>query len=242
MPSFRWRDSHTFRRIFHEETPCSVKEEQVTSGEIAAVCALGTPEGFQMAVRGLNRRLGLEFARHLRVEVPPEEVEQEAVRFRRRKGIADPEAGEIWLRNNHMEKEDFQRLMEEEALLGRLRRWLFMVERFGTPVQSLLDEMRLEGVYEKYAHAAGEQQKMLRALGVNLPQEATLQKSSEELVASFLAFSAPSTMDRNFPAWCEDMGMGSGRALWEVLKGEALRSRLEKLAPEGLPKKPKDPS
>ncbi len=237
IPSFRWRDSHTFRRIFCEETPCSVKEETVTSGEIAAVCALGTAEGFQMAVRGLNRRLGLELARHLGVEAAPEEIEQETVRFRRRKGIADPEAWEEWLRNNHMEKEDFRRLMKEEALLGRLRHWLFMVERFGTPVQSLLDEMRLEGVYEKYAHAAEEQQTTLRALGVDLRHEVSLQKASEDMVTSFLRFSAPATMDRNFPAWCEDMGMESGRALREVLKREVLRKRLERIVPEDSHKK-----
>jgi hypothetical protein len=136
-----------------------------------------------------------------------------------------------------MEKEDFRRLMKEEALLGRLRHWLFMVERFGTPVQSLLDEMRLEGVYEKYAHAAEEQQTTLRALGVDLRHEVSLQKASEDMVTSFLRFSAPATMDRNFPAWCEDMGMESGRALREVLKREVLRKRLERIVPEDSHKK-----
>ena len=127
--------------------------------------------------------------------------------------------------------------------MGRLRHWLFMVERFGTPIQALLDEMRIEGIYEECAQGCGGAAKKCSGfLGWILPQEASLQKNSEELVGAFLAFSAPSTMDRNFPDWCEDMGMGSGRALWEVLKGETLRSCLESLAPEGLPKKPKDPS
>jgi len=228
----KWKTSHIFRRIFEEERPCSIEDERVTLGEIAAWGVVETPEGFSLAKRGLNRRLGLEFARHLELEVSPEEVEQETIRFRRRRKIATQKSLDEWLKRNHLEEVEFRRLMKEEALLSRLRRWFVTVEHFGTPVQSLLDVLRLEGMYEACARGAEEQKKMLRLLGENLRQEATVPGRSEEYLASFMAESVPSSMDRNFSAWCEEMGLGVGSILQQIFARERLRRRLEGIFPD----------
>lgn len=221
-----WETSHIFRRILEEECPRSVKDEKVTSGEIAAWGVLEMSEGFSLARHGLNRRLGLEFARHLELEVSSEEVEREALRFRRRRSITTPESLEEWLRRNHLDEAEFRRLMKEEALLGRLRHWFVTVEHFGTPVQSLLDVLCLEGLYETCAQGAGEQKTMLRLLKEDLRGEATVPGRAEEYLTSFMKEGTPSSLDRNFTAWCEEMGLGTGSVLRQIFARERLRRRL----------------
>ncbi len=232
MPCGKWETSHIFRRILEEERPCSVRDEKVTSGEIAAWGALETSRGFSLARHGLNRRLGLEFARHLELEVSSEEVERETLRFRRRRNMITPESLEEWLRRNHIEEAEFRRLMREEALLGRLRHWFVTVEHFGTPVQSLLDVLRLEGLYETCAQGAGEQKKMLRLLEEDLRRESTIPGKSEEYLTSFMEGGGPSFLDRNFPAWCEEMGLGTGSILRQIFARERLRRHLGELFPD----------
>lgn len=68
---------------------------------------------------------------------------------------------------------------------------------------------------------------MLRLLGENLRREATVPGRFEEYLTSFMAESVPSSMDRNFLAWCEEMGLGVGSILQQIFARERLRRRLE---------------
>lgn len=232
-PSTAWKESHVFRRLVEEERQEAVGDAVVTTGDIAAWNALARPEGFELARRGLNRFLGLELARQRNLDVSDDEVEQESTRFRRRKGLVDEEAFRKWLAANHLDDGDYRRLMRDEATLSRLRHWLFVTERFGTPVRAMLDEMRLEGTYEVTAAEAARAYDLFRALRGDLREEAASLGSREDFFSSFVTFHALPAMDRNFLAWCEEMGIDAGRALLHALIREGVRRSCDALGGEG---------
>lgn len=232
-PSTEWKESHVFRRLVEEERQESVGSVTLRTGEIAAWGALARPEGFEAARRGLNRFLGLELARQRELRVTDDEIDLEATRFRRRKGLADEAAFRRWLGANHLDDEGYRRLMEDEATLSRLRHWLFVTERFGTPVRALLDEMRLEGTYEATAAEAARAYDRFRTLCGDLREEAADLGSREDFFAAYVEAHVLPRMDRNFLAWCEEMGIDTGRALLHALVREGLRRFCDGLGEEG---------
>lgn len=231
-PPSSWKESHLFLRMVEEERQEIVGDVVLTMGDIAAWSALARPEGFELARRGLNRFLGLELARHRGLDVSDDEVELESTRFRRRKKIVDDDAFHRWMEANHLDAEGYRRLMRDEATLSRLRQWLFVVQRFGTPIQALADEMRLEGTYEATASEAAQAHGLFRALRGDVQREASELGSRDDFFPSFVTSHVLSSMDRNFLAWCEEMGLDVGRALSHALIREGLRRSCESLCDE----------
>lgn len=228
-----WKESHVFLRIVEEERQEVVDDVVLTVGDITAWGALARPEGFDLARRGLNRFLGLELARQRGLVVGDDDVALESTRFRRRMNLVDDEAFLCWMKDNHLDDEGFVRLMRDEATLSRLRHWLFVAWRFGTPVQAMADEMRLEGLYETVSAEAARAYGLFRALRKDVRQEASELGSRDDFFPSYVAAHALASMDRNFLAWCEEMAIDTGRALSHALIREGLRRSFESLGTKG---------
>ena len=125
----------------------------------------------------LVRFLALEEAWRLGMAVTPEMLDATTDGFRRERGLLEPAQVESWREEQHLDREQFTRLMEDEA---RLRLVEGLADR---EVASLLpDHLRAIGEYGRLLARARDKQRALESSGLSNPDLADAGLTEDQLL------------------------------------------------------------
>ena len=149
--------SRGFRRLINEERRVRTREAEVPLRDIAVHAALHLTDFDELNFNALNRALVQVLAHFLEIQPTSDEVEAEATRFLRQRGLQDAGARIAWRRANHLSRAEFDALIHELAVCRRLQRWLLTSQHADDRTRWLLDELRLAGRYTNVANAAAQQ-------------------------------------------------------------------------------------
>jgi hypothetical protein len=151
---FTLQRSHFLETLYQRDRHVEQPDGRVSLADIAAHAALHRRDFTEIHGAALDRKLLLILADQFGATAGREDIQAEAVRFRRRFGLEGPGQQEEWCRRNHLEPMEFALLMQECAIRRKLHDWIIsrrFSERTTTPV---LDELRLRGLYEETARDA----------------------------------------------------------------------------------------
>jgi hypothetical protein len=122
-------------------------------------------EAYVRARQGaLLRFLSLEQGWRLGMAVTPEMLDAATEAFRRERGLLEPAGLERWLEGQHLDRDQFTRLMEDEA---RLRLVEVLANR--EVASHLPDLLRATGQYGRLLAGAREKQRVLESSGLQNP-------------------------------------------------------------------------
>jgi len=159
-PAVEMVDSGGFTRLYNEERRVRQDGSDVPLRDIASYAALTMPDFDDLNFGALNRALVQVLAQVLGVDVTPDELDAERVRFRRRHGLIDQGSAEQWRRSNHVNEAELDTIVHELAVCRRLHRWLLGTHRAEARTRWLLDELRLRGRYVEAADGAAHQRRL----------------------------------------------------------------------------------
>jgi hypothetical protein len=150
--------SRGFTLLYNEERRILHREVELPLRDIARYAALHTPEFDDLNANALNRALVQILAQLLHADVSEAELETEAARFRRRRGLADEHQVDSWRRAHHLSQAELDVMIHELATCRRLHRWLLGSHDAPQRTRWLLDELRISGRYLDIADEAAQLQ------------------------------------------------------------------------------------
>jgi hypothetical protein len=149
----------------------------------------------------LMRLLALDEARRHRLTVSAEQRAATAARFRRERGLLSELDLKRWLDENRLSREEFSRLIEDEACLE----WVRLLTR-SEATELLIDQLRVSGDLARLTTMAEEKQRLLEAAGLENPALAETGLGEAELRRWY----AEERLGRPLPADSTDHARAAG--------------------------------
>ena len=147
--------SYPFTVLMNRDRQVERGSACVSLASIARFAALHLPDFEELRFHALNRTLAALLARVLGLDVSPEQVAEEARRFRVGSGLASEAGFRAWLADNNLSCAEFEAMMGERAACRRAQLWwLAVLGRRDGKAKIILDELRLTGRYSKVAEEA----------------------------------------------------------------------------------------
>jgi hypothetical protein len=151
---FTLQRTHFLDTLYQRDRHVDQPDGPVSLSDIAAHAMLHRHDHAELHGAALDRKLLQILAEKLGALASAAEIEAEALRFRRRRGIDGLEAQLEWCRRNNLEPTEFERLMAECATRRKLHGWMISRWFFERTTAAVLDELRLRGLYEETARDA----------------------------------------------------------------------------------------
>ncbi len=175
-----------------------------------------TGEGYRQTLqRAMVRLLADGEARRHGMIVSSEQLQQAGDAFRRERGLLSAEAVESWLVDNHLTRDQFGRLMTEEAR----RRWVTELTR--SEVASLLpDQLRIDGNYARLLARARAKQQALEQRGLANPGRADTDLDESALYRWYFELELDRFVPDDVPGYAHELGFASVDAFRSAVLAE----------------------
>ncbi len=225
-PSLKVEDTAYHVRQYSRERLVQRKAAQIPLERIAYHYALHSEEFEQTYFDSLNRMLVQVMAKLMEVEVSPEDLRAERRRLRLGLRVKEDELS-AWMAENDINQDEFDELVRQRATCRVMHRWM-MREGYratkGTP--ALLDELRLRGLYPKWADSAAETTRKVTDRYPTFPsREHDLEM--RELVLDQIR-STPARMTLPYDRWYKESGFSHESSLKMELARERLAREVDK--------------
>jgi hypothetical protein len=215
-----------FVTMYNRDRMVKVDNAVLPLAQIANYVAVQAPDFSSINFNALNRALGVALARLLHVEVEPSETDEEGQRFRRHHGLEDDSEFAGWLSRNHLLLDEFRLLMKEAAMCRHLHRWLIYARWTERTTRFLLDYLRWENHYEKWAKRAAIQEQLIDTNPGALRGLDSWRASTASLIEEHVEWSN-CRIDLEPAAWAEEAGFHSKSDLkLELLRAKIARGAL----------------
>ena len=153
----------------------------------------------------------------LAVRPTAEEVTSERDRFCRDRALASDADMREWRQANAMSESDLHELIGQKALCRRLRRWALSARCFDRGCRSLVDELRLEGVFEQWLDDAAESAQICDAFSSEQTYRRFAGMDPRDLAVHH-ARASGIEIHGDAQLWAEDAGFEGTKGLAEAFK------------------------
>ena len=241
-PRGRRGASPLFKSLDYRDRPVPSRSGPVRQWCIGDHASFAHPEAEDLNGHALNRRLALLLADLWGLTPTEVQVQGEETRLRRRFRLKTDEDLHRWREENDLDPEQYRKLLEEQALLHHLHRWIMQGRIHGKNTEAILDELRLRGDYGEWKERAGARETLLRE-----NEEACRREYDTVDARPFLHLIRDHLRAEGFP-WHGTMlldalpetGLEAGDLLDEILQARAVRGlRIQALG--GDPRTPESP-
>jgi len=218
-PTFDFTRSYVFETLYNLDRSVTTQHgNAVPLQDIAEHVALHHPEFGSLIEAALNRGVLAFIASVLDVHPGRDDLEEERRRFAQARQLTAEADVQAWRKINHLNAREFDRLIGQLAAARALRRWLLSNRGLDRGVKYVLDELRLNGEYPRWAEAAAEEHVIATAYG-DADYSAALQ-DPVFLVADHVA--ATGCMVEAAPEWAFDAGFEDAEGVVEALRRAAI--------------------
>jgi len=232
--SFVLARSSFFETLYNRDRRVEHDGVRLPLETISNYVALHDPGFDELNFDALNRAVVFEMADVLGIEVGDEEVEAEAARFRKRRGLTEEADLESWLELNHLDRGEFRHLIYQVARCRRMHRWFLLALWMDRSTKTVLDELRLRGSYPEWMARAAAQERLLGTEKAREDHSAAIRTPLEELLAEHREWTE-CRIDVDAASWAEEAGFHSdGNLKMELSRAKAARLALLELLAEAV--------
>lgn len=160
---FEFARSSCFQTLYDLDRKVETEEGSISLQEIAEHVALHCVEFAELKRSALHRDIVLFLGRLLDVRVTPADIAAEREAFCAERNITSPEHLRQWLQRNACSEDDLSEYLAGEAVCHRLRRSALRARSFDRGCRSLLDELRIRGIFSHWAKEASEEVNIVTA-------------------------------------------------------------------------------
>lgn len=224
---FQLTRSHLFEALYDRDRTVQRKGINLPLDAISSYTALHRPDFQTFNFNALNRTLVLVLAELLHIDVTERMIAAEARRFRIEHKLRTTQQYIAWLAEVDLSEAEFTELMKEQALIRRLQRWLLTKLHLKGNVKLLLDALRLENQYSRWADQAAVQEKIVNDHDLLSSTSEYSDLLIEQLLLQHLQETA-CRMSVPYSTWLEEAGFDNARHLWlELLRAKLARDLMK---------------
>ncbi|MGD0736560.1 MAG: TfuA-like protein [Terracidiphilus sp.] len=214
---FTFARSSVFESLYNLDQRVSTEHGEVTLQEVAEYFALNSTDFKDVRRASLDRTIVSFFAHLIGIEVTPEEGKAERAEFMAERGIESTQDLDRWLRQNLFSAKDLEVYLYQEATCRRLRAWIRSSGSLDRGAKTLVDELRMRGVFPQWVNAAAEQAAIVGAYQTR-PEYADIANEDPRLLAQRHAAHTNVRIEGNATAWAELAGFDAVSSLVEALR------------------------
>ena len=218
---FVFARSSVFETLYNLDREIRVKGRAVSQQEIAEYTALHCPEFKKLRRSSLDRSLVVFFAGLLDIRISDTDIAAERVSFCEDNQIESPETLENWLSDNCLCEKDFIEYLAQEARCRRLRRWALHSRSFDRGCKSLLDELRVHGLFTRWAKEAADKEALF-ATYQNQEEYLATKLEHPGALAERHAACGHARIRGDASLWAEEAGFDGVAGLAEALRRSAV--------------------
>lgn len=225
LPPIEVNNSHVFAALRERDRRVERDGAVASFEEIGRYVMLHRSDAPEVLARALDRELALSLARFVNLELDDEAVADEMERFRVRRRLENDDALAGWLDRNDMDADDLDELVYDLAVCRRLRQWL-TVRRYKLGLtRPLLDQLRLEGDYERWADEATQHETFLER---TFSSEQLFDVDDDEVLELMQSHARETGWrpDTDIYTWADEAGFGQAYDVLVELKRASLARRL----------------
>lgn len=214
---FSFARSSVFEAMYNLDRPIRVGDDEVRLQDVAEHVALYSTEFDQLRADSLNRDIVAYFALLLGLRVTEDELAVQQSSFRQARALEDPDALQAWLAENAMSERDLSEYLTQEALCTRMRRWMIAIRGFDRGARPILNELRKQGEFSRWAKSAAEESVVVDAYRHRPEYEAIEQEHPARLADLHAAFTGVHIAG-DVRLWAEIAGFEDAGALEDALR------------------------
>jgi len=214
---FTFARSSVFENLYNLDQRVRTEKGEVTLQEVAEYFAVNSTDFNEIRRASLDRSVVAFFAHLIGVTVSQADVDAERAAFKAERGIESPEDLAQWLRQNLFSENDLEEYLTQEASCRRLRAWILSCRSLDRGAKSLVDELRMRGVFPKWANAAAEQATIVDAYRTR-PEYRDIVEEDSGLLAQRHAANTNVRIEGNAALWAEKAGFEFVSGLVDALR------------------------
>jgi hypothetical protein len=214
---FKFARSSVFESLYNLDQRVRTETGEVTLQEVAEYFALNSTDFNEIRRASLDRSIVGFFAHLIGIKVTQEDVEAERAAFTAERSIESQEDLALWLRQNLFSESDLEEYLSQEASCRRLRAWILTCRSLDRGAKSLVDELRMRGVFPKWANAAAEQAAIVDAYQTR-PEYRDIAEEDPRLLAQRHTAQTNVRIEGNAGIWAEKAGFEVVSALVDALR------------------------
>jgi len=146
---FTFARSTVFETLYNLDQRVRTDKGEITLQDVAEYFALNSADFNEIRRASLDRSIVGFFAHLIGTQVTQQDVEAERATFLTERGIASSEDLALWLRQNLFSESDLAEYLTQEASCRRLRAWILSSRSLDRGAKSLVDELRMRGLFPK---------------------------------------------------------------------------------------------
>ncbi len=219
--AFDFARSSTFETLYYLDRDVHVNDYAISQERIAEHTALYCPEFRRLRRSSLDRTLVAFFAALLDIRVTQEEVAKERASFCEERSLDSEKDLARWLAENAFSERDFMELLTQEACCRRLRLWALNSRSFDRGCKALLDELRLVGLFPRWAAEAADGDALFAAYR-DQPEYLELVREHPGLLSERHAAFGHVHIKGDARVWAEEAGFDGATGLAEALQRSAV--------------------
>lgn len=214
---FKFARSSVFETLYNLDQKVRTEKGEVTLQEVVEYFAVNSTDFNEIRRASLDRSIVSVFAHLIGVKVTQEEVNAERAAFTTERGIESSDDLALWLRQNLFSESDLEEYLAQEASCRRLRAWIQSSRSLDRGAKLLADELRMRGVFPKWANDAAEQAIIVDAYQTR-PEYRDLAEEDPRLLAQRHAAHTNVRIEGNASEWAEKAGFDGVSALVDALR------------------------
>lgn len=154
---FPFARSSVFENLYNLDQKVETTDGTVTLREVGEFFALHSPDFAEIRRAALDRGVVGFFAHLIGIEVTVDELAARHADFARERGIASPDDLALWLKRNLFSAADLDEYLAQDVCCRRMRAWIMASGSLDRGAKALTDELRMRGLFPRWAAAAAEQ-------------------------------------------------------------------------------------
>lgn len=159
--------SQFFEALYDRDRRISVAGQDIIQQHIDAHVLLHNPEQERICWDSANQELALILCNMLSVMVAPEDIERESQRFQIRAGVETAHDFEQLLSNNGWNKNEYNRLMIENARIHKLQHALTVTKAYRRNTAAIIKYLRTHQAFDYWALQALRLENRIEKTGVD---------------------------------------------------------------------------
>lgn len=219
--TFKMQSSHLFEAQYERDRFVKRKASEVPLAFIDGHVALNNKKFHDLNFDAKNRQATLLLASFLRVSIIEDDVIHEEARFRCRLRLVELDKFMEWVRENDMNYDDFQGLMQEMALCRKIHKAIATLQIFKRNTRPILDQLRIRNEYVKWANKAAEEEKLIQEKHPDFKQSQITDEPIQKLIQEHQKATGI-IIDNSYDEWMQEVGFHHE----QEFKLELVRSKL----------------
>lgn len=226
-PSFELSSNRLFQTLLQKDAALFDDGTKISRGDVTAHFTLHDKDFDYLNFNAMNRSLVLLLADLLGASCSAADIQSERRRFKTRHNLTEVDTFSNWLRDNHLDLDQFESLMRQRAICRRLHRWLWLKQgRLGS-IGFLTEELVLTDRYVATLRKVTLQQQLIDSYApYMIDTENDDTTDVDELLNRHLQY-ADISIDQNYQTWLHEANFPSHASLaYELIKAAKAREAL----------------